>query len=409
MKTIRIFPFVGLIAAMGLFVSCGKDGKYPKNFPEGCPNFSEHAYAGDVLEAMAPGIYEFKISDGFGKSAVLAKSTDGWVYWLTDVDYIAADHSNFIGNVLYLGFYAVDNDKSSYLLYGETIHNYGKAQYYEQRDFVDRKAMIKGITTPAGEEEERFNYALKTADGVLDYAMALGHVAYHYSSSLFDSWGATFDTTICNIPVTCYIHDGHYFYVDDHWMCLYHVNKHLYNNYGGMVHELQHYYEAGDHEQTYAKIYELYGPSLPKPEWNTCVRSYRKQADEWLTDEYPRSLDGWFKVFNGNGTIHNMSIGRRATWNPLFDRIHNITVRIENVSYEDALAYKNDAETVCDEIYNDEYDPDAKTLYFKGSLEHMDIAGLDFGDHYFHPSYEITLNKEGTLVIVFDIINTMIV
>ena len=34
---------------------------------------------------------------------------------------------------------------------------------------------------------------------------------------------------------------------------------------------------------------------------------------------------------------------------------------------------------------------------------------MAFGDHYFHPSYEITLNKEGTLVIVFDIINTMIV
>ena len=407
MKNFRFLLLFGLIASISLFSSCRKDG-HPKNFPEGCPNFSDHAYAGDLLDAMAPGIYEFITAENWGETSVLAKSSDGWVFWLPKVDYIAPEHSNFIGNVLYLGFYAVDNDKSCYLLYGETT-NQGKAQYYEQREFLDRKAMIKGITTPAGLKDERFNYAITTADGVLDYAMALGHVAYHYDTFL-DSWGDTYDTTICNIPVTCYKTEGHWYYVDENWMCLYHVNQHLYNSYTGKTeHELIAFTEAGDHEQTYAKIYEKYGNSLPKPEWNTCVRSYRKQADEWLTDEYPRSLDGWFKVFHGEGTIHDMSIGRRATWGPMFDRIHNITVRIENVSYEDALTYKCEAATVCDEIYKDEFDPDAKTLSFQGSLEHVDTAGLSFGDHYFHPSYEITLNAEGTLVIVFDIIKTTLV
>lgn len=46
-----------------------------------------------------------------------------------------------------------------------------------------------------------------------------------------------------------------------------------------------------------------------------------------------------------------------------------------------------------------------KTIKIDGVLDYA----MAFGDHYFHPSYEITLNKEGTLVIVFDIINTMIV
>ena len=109
--------------------------------------------------------------------------------------------------------------------------------------------------------------------------------------------------------------EGHHFYVDEHWQCLYYVNLGMLNSVTEHVaHQLLHYYPAGTFEETYAKIYELYGPSLPKPEWNTCIKGYRKQADEWLTDEYPRSLDGWLKVYHGQGAIHDMEIGRRYTW-----------------------------------------------------------------------------------------------
>lgn len=408
MKKLHLLLCISMMAAISLFASCKTD-KLPDNFPEGCPNFTDKAYAGDLLDAMAAGIYEFKLSETWGKSAVLAKSTDGGVFWLPEVDYINPDHSNFIGTTLYLGFYAVDNDKSCYSLYGEIIGDQGKAQYYDQREFLDRKAMIKGITTPAGEEDERFNYAINAADGILDYPMAMSHIAYHYDTFL-DSWGATYDTTICNIPVTCYSQDGHYYYVDKNWMCLYHVNYHMLNSETNhTVHELLRYTEAGTFEETYAKIYELYGLSSPKPEWNTCIKSYRKQANEWLTEEYPRSLDDWFKVYTGSGTIHDMSIGRLARWSPQFDLVSSITVRIENVSYADAMSYKGSAQSVCDEIVRDECDANAGTINFKGSLENVDITGLSFGDSYFHPGYEITLNEEGTLVIQFDVIKTTIV
>lgn len=408
MKKQTLLLCVCSLAFFGFFTACKTD-KLPDNFPVGCPNFTDHAYAGDLFEAMAPGIYEYRLSETWGKTAILAKSTDDWVFWLPEVDYIDPDHSNFIGNVLYLGFYAVDNDKSCYTLYGETVGGYGKAQYYDQRDFLDRTAMIKGITTPAGEPEERFNYALTTADGILQNAMALSHIAYHYDTFL-DSWDPTYDTTICNIPVTCYKHEGHLFYVDANWMCLYYINRHMLNSVTNeTVLELIGFTEAGNHEETYAKIYEKYGYSVPKPEWNSCIKSYRKQADEWLTDEYPRSLDVWFKVFHGNGTIHDMAIGRRATWSPQFDRVCGITVRIENVSYVDGLQYKNEAASVCDDIVKDLCDEISGTIDFKGSFENVDLSAYTFGDHYFHPGYEITLNTEGTLVIQFDVINTMIV
>ena len=408
MKNARLFLFIGLVTSMSLFVSCGKDGNYPKNFPEGCPNFTDHAYAGDLLDAMAPGIYEFYTAENWGEISVLAKSSDGWVFWLPKVDYIAPEHSNFIGNVCYLGFYAVDNDKSCYSLYGETT-NQGKAQYYDQREFLDRKAMIKGITTPAGLSDERFNFAINTADGILDYLMALGHVAYHYDTFL-DEWGETYDTTICNIPVTCYYHERHRYFVDKNWMCLYHIFYGQYNDVTDhVVHELIAFTEAGDHEQTYAKIFEKYGNSIPKPEWSNCIRSYRKQANEWLTDEYPRTLDTWFKVYHGTGTIHDMSISRRIKWSPQFDLVCTITVRIEGVSYVDGLQYMGEAASVCDNIVYNELDESQGTIHFEGSLENVDISGVSFGDSYFHPGYEITLNKEGTLVIVFDVIKTFIV
>ena len=407
MKKLHLLFILCAVAVMGLFTACHTD-KLPDNFPEGCPNFTDHAYAGDLFEAMAPGIYVFKLSETYGKTAVLAKSNDGGVFWLENTEYIDPDHSNFIGNTLYLGFYAVDGANSCYSLYGETIEGHGKAQYYDQREFADRKAMCKGITTPAGLTDERFNYALNVADGILDYPMCMSHIAYHYDTFL-DSWGATYDTTICDIPVTCYAHEGHRYFVDKNWMCLYHLNYNMLNSVTNhTVHELLHYYEAGTFEETYAKIYELYGNSMPKPLWNTCIRNYRKQANEWLYDEYPESLHGWFKVFHGAGTIHDMSVARRATW-PGYDRICTITVRIEGVSFEDGMEYKNEAAGVCDEIREDLWNDNLGTLSFKGSLENIDIAGIDFGDSYVHPAYEITLNQEGTLVIVFDLIKTTVV
>ena len=86
-----------------------------------------------------------------------------------------------------------------------------------------------------------------------------------------------------------------------------------------------------------------------------------------------------------------------------------ITVRIEGVSFNDGLQYKGEAASVCDNIVYNEFDEAQGTIHFEGSLENVDISGLTFGDAYFHPGYEITLNNEGTLVIVFDVIKTFIV
>ena len=104
MKTLR-FLLIGTMAVLlSCFASSCKKGGHPDNFPEGCPNFTKHAYAGDLVDAMAPGIYEFKLSETFGHTAVLAKSTDGGVFWLKDIEYIDPDHTNIIGSAIYFGF-----------------------------------------------------------------------------------------------------------------------------------------------------------------------------------------------------------------------------------------------------------------------------------------------------------------
>ena len=408
MKTTRFFLIGAMAVLLSVFASCGKDGGHPKNFPEGCPNFTKHAYAGDLVDAMAPGIYEFILSETFGKTAVLAKSTDGGVFWLEDIDYIAPDHTNIIGSAIYYGFYATDNKTSAFSLFGETIDGYGKAQYYTQNEFLDRTALYKGISNAAGEGGDLpYNLALKASEGILNTVMVMSHRAYNYDTFL-DEWGQVYDTTICGIPVTHYSNEGHHFYVDEHWQCLYYVNHHMLNSVTGTVeHQLMHYYPAGTFEETYAKIYELYGPSLPKPEWNTCIKGYRKQADEWLTDEYPRSLDGWLKVYHGQGTIHDMEIGRRFTWGA-HDHVCGITIKIENVPFADAMVYKNEAAGVCNEIYEDDSDANQGILHFKGEYDPEDPP-VGFGEPYYHPGYEIELNKEGTLVIDFEVIKTIVV
>lgn len=406
MKNFRFLLLIGFIASMSLFVSCGKDGGHPSNFPEGCPNFTKHAYAGDLVDAMAPGIYEFKLSETWGHSAVLAKSTDGGVFWLKDIEFIDPDHTNIIGSAIYYGFYATDNKTSSFSLFGEKTND-GKIQYYTQNEFLDRTAMYKGITLAAGEEgDPPYNFGVKAAEGILNTIMVMSRRAYNYDTFL-DEWGQVYDTTICGIPVTHYYNEGHHFFVDEHWQCLYYINRNMHNSETGHVaHELLHYYPAGTFEETYAKIYELYGLSTPKPEWNTCVRGYHKQADEWLTDEYPRSLDNWFKVYHGQGTIHDMEIGRRYTW-LAHDHVCDITVKIENVPYADAYAYKEDAKSICNEIYEDTYD-NHTTLLFKGEYDPED-PGVSFGESYYHPGYEISLNKESTLIIKFSVIKTTVV
>ena len=406
MKNFRFLLLIGVIASMSLYVSCGKDGGHPKNFPEGCPNFTDHAYAGDLVDAMAPGIYEFRLSETFGHTAVLAKSNDGGVFWLKDIEFIDPDATNIIGSAIYYGFYATDNKTSSFSLFGEKTID-GKIQYYTQNEFLDRTAMYKGITLAAGEEgDPPYNFGVKAAEGVLNTVMVMSRRAYNYDTFL-DDWGQVYDTTVCGIPVTHYSNEGHHYFVDEHWQCLYHIDRNMLNSEtGSVVHQLLHYYPAGTFEETYAKIYELYGPSVPKPEWKTCVRGYHKQADEWLTDEYPRSLDEWFKVYHGQGTIHDMEIGRRYTW-WAHDHVCDITVKIENVPYADAYNYKEEAKSICNEVYEDTYD-NQTTLHFKGEYDPED-PGVGFGEPYYHPGYEIILNKEGTLIIKFDVIKTIFV
>ena len=407
MKTSRLFLVGALLLVMGGLASCNKKG-LPKNFPEGCPNFTKHAYAGDLVDAMSPGIYEFRLSETFGGTAVLAKSTDGGVFWLENIDFIDPDNTNIIGSAIYYGFYATDNQNSSFSLFGEKIRDYGKAQYYTQREFLSREAMYKGITTVAGGKDDEYNFAVKAAQGILDYPMAMSHIAYHYDTFL-DEWEPTYDTTVCGIPVTCYQHEGQLYYVDENWQCLLHINRHMLNSVTGEVeHQLMRYTPAGTFEETYAKIYEMYGPSMPKPLWSTCVRGYQKQADEWLTNEYPRSLDAWFPVYQGEGTIHDMEIGRRFTW-AFNDKVCGITVKIENVPFADALQYKAACQAICDNVYKDESDANAGTLHYKGALEDENASGQLFDGGYYHPDYDIELNKEGTLTIKFEVIKVIFV
>ena len=407
MKTSRLFLVGVLLLVMGGLASCNKKG-LPKNFPEGCPNFTKHAYAGDLVDAMSPGIYEFRLSETFGGTAVLAKSTDCGVFWLENIDFIDPDNTNIIGSAIYYGFYATDNQNSSFSLFGEKIRDYGKAQYYTQREFLSREAMYKGITTVAGGKDDEYNFAVRAAQGILDYPMAMSHIAYHYDTFL-DEWEPTYDTTVCGIPVTCYQHEGQLYYVDENWQCLLHINRHMLNSVTGEVeHQLMRYTPAGTFEETYAKIYEMYGPSMPKPQWSTCVRGYQKQADEWLTNEYPRSLDPWFPVYQGEGTIHDMEIGRRFTW-AFNDKVCGITVKIENVPFADALQYKAACQAICDNVYKDESDANAGTLHFKGALEDENASGQLFDGGYYHPAYDVELNKEGTLTIKFEVVKVIFV
>ena len=91
-----------------------------------------------------------------------------------------------------------------------------------------------------------------------------------------------------------------------------------------------------------------------------------------------------------------------------YDHVCEIDIVIENVPYADAKAYKESAAAICNNIYEDDDNPDGKTLLFKGEYDPED-PGVGFGESYYHPGYTIELNKEGTLVIKFEVIKTTIV
>ena len=103
-----------------------------------------------------------------------------------------------------------------------------------------------------------------------------------------------------------------------------------------------------------------------------------------------------------------MEIGRRYTWRA-HDHVCGVTVKIENVPYADAYNYKEEAKSICNEIWEDIYDATQGILHFKGEYDPEDVAGISFGDSYYHPGYEMNLNKEGTMTIEFEVIKTTIV
>lgn len=397
------------LVVLSLFSSCRKEGNHPANYPEGCPNYTDgHNYAGDMISAMSPGIYVFRTSDDFGECLLLAKGTDGSAFYLDNINNLGG---NFVGNWLYYHFYATDNDRSAYTLLAERFENEDRAYYYKQDEFLDRADMFKGIKdlTAATTIDDTENFAMKVAEMVYKYPLALCRYAPHYDSFL-DEWEPSFDTLVCGIPVTCYHRDGYYYYVDKDWMCLYKVNKHMLNSVTGETEfELVRYEEAGNFEETYHKIYEMYGVTQPAPTLGSCLKWYRKQANEWLTDEYPRSLDHWFDRYTGQGTIHDMEIIRRAAWETNFDFVSEIIVKITDASYEDVVAFKELEKTHCDAISYDDFDPSTGTVHFAGSFENVDTSGLGPGDSYYHPGYEIILNEEGVLSITFDVIKTTII
>ena len=391
------------LVTLCLFASCRKDGSHPKNYPVGCPDLYNHNYAGDVIDAMAPGIYVFRTMEEGGDTCLLAKSTDGGVFYLDDIHNLGG---NFIGNVIYYHFYGTDNVNSAYSFYGEKFNDGSRRYYYKQDEFLDRTAMFRGIKNITGiSETDVENFAKKIADKVYEIPMALCRFAPK-NDTFLDKWNPTSDTVVCGIPVTCYSKDGEYYYVDENWMCLYFFNYHAYSSVTGHEeHELVRFEEAGTFEETYHKIYDMYGYSQPAPTMQDCIETYRKQANEWLTDKYPRSIDGMFDKYTGQGTIHDMEIGRRAKWSADYDIVCAINVKIENASYDDVVAYKELTKGHCNDISDDECNPTEGTVFFRGSFEEPETSG----DFYFHPAYEVTLRKDGVLEIEFDIVKVIFV
>jgi len=114
--------------------------------------------------------------------------------------------------------------------------------------------------------------------------------------------------------------------------------------------------------------------------------TYKKYANEWLSDQYPRTLDKWIIPYSGSGTIDYMEVWHDPQVS-VYEGWTNIYVSVTTTNHQDILDYVNSVMKIEKMKQNEFIDQDysgVNMFSFKG--DNSDIV-VKSGDNYI--SYEV--------------------
>lgn len=410
-KTFIIASLLG--AAMFMWASCDMSGDDDENsnnkkediddpvrdfynkFPLANVNsmdyFHSQEYYDMMRELIPSGIY-FWVDDD-GEEVAFCKGTDGSLslYQIASMQ----EKTAFIGNRLYVKCRAEDGKCSSYWLYND---HFGKSLDYKPAPSVHHFEYLT--------REDMFDSDPIHEDNLSKFSSVLfNHFTRHgnlerYFHSKWDPREYEIESEkedVLGIPCTHYSVKEKtdaglsapviQYWLTDQFVCIKMIEEG--NTEIRNIHKIM---PAGTLEENYntmTKQYSVY----PDIKWEGLLRSHKKYANEWLSNEYPATLHP-FGLIRYTGEISSFEVNRRA-WKD-YDNITSIEFTSKVATADDTRGYIQQVKALpLSNTYEDSetIEDDYTYIIYEGS--NLDVADPNLGETVCYPDYGISFRKFG--------------
>lgn len=337
------------------------DGKNPElvefysKFPmAGKSGYADYSVANDydrIKNLIPTGNYIFTLyyDTKQAKQYVLSKGSDGSLM-IFDVDDLESK-SSYIGSSLYVESYGDDGKNSMYWIYPDQFGSgndykpaptYAKFEYLSREELIAANAMLSDITnshekclaTMFSTLEKTFAPTFTNAYTDKKFMLnsektdLYGVPCTHYYITLKPGEEITlFGQPVEDIPEI----------LQEWWLTDDFITLQLFDwgiAFGWSKWKLDGFIKGGTMAENYAALTEAYSP-FGKCNWDDCLENHKKTANEWLSDEYPESLNNILIRYQHD--ISSFEISRRA-WLGC-DNIVGITIHAKDATPEQAREY----------------------------------------------------------------------
>ena len=388
------------------------DGNNPElvefysKFPMAGKSVADYTVANDYdrLKNLIPtGNYIFTLNYDTKQANqyVLSKGSDGslMIFEMDDLE----STSSYIGSSLYVESYGDDGKNSMYWIYpdqfGESNNNkpaptYAKFEYLSREELIAANAMISDITNSHEKclsamystLQESFAPMIFNAYKEKKYVLSsektdlYGVPCTHYSITLAPGEQITvFGQPVEDVPEI----------LQEWWLTDDFITLQLFDwgvAFGWNKWKMDGFIEGGTMAENYAKITEAYSP-FGKCNWNECLENHKKNANEWLSDEYPEALNSVFIKYEHD--ISFFEVSRRA-WLGC-DNIVGFTIHAKDATPEDVREYiaavrklgftvreDSDVDTEKLQAVYDALDDEKKEQLFNNKRPELDNTYIEF-------------------------------
>jgi len=359
---------------------------------------------------------------------VLSKGSDGSLM-IFNMDDLESDAS-FIGSSLYVESFGDDGKNSMFWIYPDRFGkalNYKPAPTYAQFEYLSRDELIaaNALVSDITNNHEKClasmysllqdTYAPMITNTYTDKKFVLksektelyGVPCTHYSITLAPGE----QIMLFGQPYEDAPEILQEWWLTDDFICLQLFDWGV--AFGWNKWKMDAFIPGGTMKENYATLTEAYSP-LGKCIWDDCLKSHKKTANEWLSDEYPEVLNKWLVKYQHD--ITSFEVSRRA-WVG-YDNIVGINIYIKDATPEQAREYiaevrklnlatvDEDSDAALQKII-DAWDslPDEQKALFKNEKHKLSDTFIEYkasdwgatdpglGETEIYPAYEIIYNK----------------